>query len=471
MVTTSTTSLSGLGLTGLSSGLDTSSIVSKLMSIEQAPQTALKTRLSTLSTYRAALQGINSQLASIASAASTASTPGGLNAFTATTDSTTVSASADATANVGSLTFTVGAVAAAQTSVTDAMTSWPDTSSATPSITITTGTGATAKSVPVTAKSANLDDVVAAINGGATGVTATKVAAGTDASGNPQYRLQLRSNSSGTANAFSVAEGGSASGPALPTTTVTTAADASITLYGGTAAQQTVTSSSNTFSNLLTGVGVTVTTTSSTPVTLTIASDPSKAVASAKSLTGSLVSLLSTIATQSAISTSSNTSGGTTSTSTSGSVFTGDSFVRDVNSQLLSAVSAPVNGASLSSIGINLTKTGTITFDQDAFTKAMQSDPAGTMSTFQAVAQRVADAANTISAPYTGTLSTKITSEQGQESQLSSQISDWDARLATIQTQYTNEFNAMEAALSNLSAQSSWLTSQINGLSTSSSKP
>jgi flagellar hook-associated protein 2 len=133
-------------------------------------------------------------------------------------------------------------------------------------------------------------------------------------------------------------------------------------------------------------------------------------------------------------------------------------------------VTAPVNGASLSSIGIDLTKTGTITFDQDAFTKAMQSDPTGTMSTFQAVAKRVADAANTISAPYTGTLSTKITSEQGQESQLSSQISAWDARLATIQTQYTNEFNAMETALSNLSAQSSWLTSQINGLSTSSSK-
>ena len=49
---------------------------------------------------------------------------------------------------------------------------------------------------------------------------------------------------------------------------------------------------------------------------------------------------------------------------------------------------------------------------------------------------------------------------------LSSSISDWTTRLATIQAQYTAQFNAMETALNNLSSQASYITGQINGLTT-----
>jgi len=117
-----------------------------------------------------------------------------------------------------------------------------------------------------------------------------------------------------------------------------------------------------------------------------------------------------------------------------------------------------------SSIGITLTKTGTISFDQSAFTSAMASDPVGTMSMFQTIAGRISDAASAASDPLTGTLTQKITSEQSQESSLNSQISDWDTRLATIQQNYQTQFNAMELALNNLSSQASWLTGQINSL-------
>jgi flagellar hook-associated protein 2 len=127
-----------------------------------------------------------------------------------------------------------------------------------------------------------------------------------------------------------------------------------------------------------------------------------------------------------------------------------------------------VNGVqtSPSSIGITVTKTGTITFDQSAFTRAMASDPAGTMSMFQAIAGRVSDAASAASDPLTGTLTQKITSEQSQESGLNAQISDWGTRLAQIQQNYQTQFNAMELALNSLSSQASWLTSQITSLPT-----
>jgi flagellar hook-associated protein 2 len=464
----SATSTTGLGLSGLSSGLDTSGIISKLMSIESQPQTLLQNQLSNVTTYRSALQSVNTQLAAIATAAKTASTAGALNAFTASSDTGGITPAADATATAGSVSFTVSSIATAQVSVGGAMTAWPDTSSSTPAITITTGSGPTAKSTTVHALSSNLDDVVAAINGGSTGVTATKIAAGTDANGVAQYRLQFRSSSTGAAGAFAVYEGEDATAPVLPTTTVATASDASITLYGGTAAEQTLTSPSNTFTALMTGVNVTVSATTTAPATITVKPDSSKAASTAATLTGNLIALFSTIATDSAVTTSASTSGGASSSSTTGSVFTGDTGIRALNDQMLSAATDPVtvNGAmvSPSSIGITLTKTGTITFDQSAFTSAMASDPAGTMSMFQTIAGRISDAATAASDPLTGTLTQKITSEQSQESSLNGQISDWTTRLATIQQNYQTQFNAMELALNSLSSQASWLTSQINTL-------
>ncbi|MBW4043101.1 MAG: flagellar filament capping protein FliD [Acidobacteria bacterium] len=461
----STTSLSGLGLTGLSSGLDTSGIITKLMAIESTPQTQLKNQLTTLQTHTTALQSLNSAVAALATTATAALGTNVLNSFSASTTSSAASATASSSSSPGSVSFTVGQLAASQVSVTGAMTTWPDTSSTTPSITIQTGTGSTATTKTITAASASLDDMVSAINSSGAGVSASKVAAGTDSTGAPQYRLQL-TGTSGTANAFTVYEGANTAGTALPVTQITAAQDAQVTLYAGTAAQQTVTSGSNTFSGLLSGVDVTVSATSTTPVTVNVAANATAATTSAQALTSALISVFSSIAASSAITTTSSTSGGTSSSATSGSVFTGDPLVRNVNSALLSAATDPVNGQSPSTIGIDLTKDGTITFDQSAFAAAMASDPVGTTAMYQTIAGRVSGAAGSASDPYSGTISQQVTSETTQQSSLSTAISDWTTRLATIQAQYTAQFNTMETALNNLSSQSNYITSQISGLTT-----
>jgi flagellar hook-associated protein 2 len=43
-------------------------------------------------------------------------------------------------------------------------------------------------------------------------------------------------------------------------------------------------------------------------------------------------------------------------------------------------------------------------------------------------------------------------------------IADWDTRLALRQQSLTQQFTAMETALSQLNSQSSWLNGQINAL-------
>ncbi len=459
------TSTTGLGLSGLSSGLDTTGLISKLMSIESAPQTALKARLATATSYRTALQSLNTSVAAITTTAQSAAKAGSLASFTATSDTSGVTAAATGTAAAGSLTFSVDAVAKAQVSVTDRMAAWPETSSATPIITIATGSGSSASTKQVTAASTNLDDVVAAINGSGTGVTASKVAAGKDESGATLFRLQLR-GATGAANSFAVHQGDSTSSPQLAAAQITAAQDASITLFKGVAgAEQTVTSSTNTFTQLLTGVDVTVSkpTDVDAPATVLVAADATAATTAAQTLTSSLATLFSGIAAASAITTGTSSSGGT---STSGSVFTGDSSVRLLKDSLLSAASGAVDGRSPSAIGIVLTKDGTVSFDQSKFAAAMASDPTGTTAMFQKIAGRVATAADAASNQYTGTLTKKITSQQSTEATMTKDVSDWDTRLAVIQAQYTKQFNALETALNSLSSQSSYLTSQINGLTT-----
>ena len=201
--------------------------------------------------------------------------------------------------------------------------------------------------------------------------------------------------------------------------------------------------------------------TTTAAATVTVTPDPSKAAGSAANLTGTLVALFSTIATRSAV-TPSTTAG---SAGTPGA-FTGDLLVRNVNDAVLSAVTDAVGGLSPSTIGITLTKTGTITFDQTVFTAAMQKDPAGTTSMFQTIAGRIGKAASTASDSISGTLTTAITAEQGQETDLSGEISDWDTRLTAIRAQYQTQFNNLETALNSLQSQSTWLNSQISGLTT-----
>jgi flagellar hook-associated protein 2 len=200
------------------------------------------------------------------------------------------------------------------------------------------------------------------------------------------------------------------------------------------------------------------------PATLTVAADPGKATSAAASLAAGLGALFSNINTQSAVSTTSSSTGSTTGT-TAG-VFAGDLAVRQIKSDLLAAATGPVNGVSPSTIGFTLTKDGTVTFDQAAFSAAMAKDPAGTTAMFQTIAGRVQKSADAISNQYTGTLTGRITSAKSHESQLNDQISDWDTRLAAIKANYQTQYNALETALSNLSSQASYLTSQLAGLTT-----
>ncbi|MGN8050283.1 flagellar filament capping protein FliD [Curtobacterium sp. 22159] len=462
MSTSSVSSASSLAIDGLVSGLKTTDLINSLMSVEAVPQTLLKNKLTTTNSFISSLQTINGLVQTLASKAKDAAKATSLDVFSATSSSPGVTAVTGANASAGSISFTVGSTASAQVGVTAAMSTW---SAAAQPVTLVSADGT---KTTVTPASGSLDDTVSAINKSGAGVTATKVAAGTDADGTKLYRLQLTSTKTGAAGAFQVYRGTAdevTAGTATNVLTevgaavVTQAKDASVTLWAGTAAAQTVTSATNTFTDLVPGLSVTVSQPTTDPVTLTVAQDTSKAQAVASGLVDAMNAVAAYYTSNTSVTSTTSATDGTTTT-TAG-VLMGDATTRDVVQRLSSTMSAPVNGKSPSSIGIVITKDGDFSFDADAFQKALAADPQGTQAILSGVAANVGATATAASDKYDGSITTSITGQQAVAKDLNTQIDSWTDRLtarrAALQTQYA----ALETSLSKLQSQSSWLASQL----------
>lgn len=470
-----------LGIDGLVSGLDTTSLINQLMQVEAAPQTLLKSKQSSTKSFVSALQALNTKVASLAENAAKVAKPASWNAFAATSSATSATATAGATAQVGSVSFTVDAVAKAQVSVSnvtlDNSSLVPDIP---PAVTLRTGDGTLVTVQPTTG---SLQDIAKAVNDAAdAGIKATVVRV--SGGENPTYRLQFTGTGTGTDGAFAVYAGttaavetalaagdGGASLAAmrLDTTSITAASDAQITLWKGTAAEQTYTQSSNTFTGLMSGVDVTVskvTAAGEDPVTVTVARDTEALKKLASGLVGALGVVLSEISSRTAVTTTTNSDG---TTSVTGGLFTGDSAVRGVQQQLVEAASYPVDGISPSTVGFKLGKDGSFTFDEAAFTAALAEDPAKVQTVISGLADRLATVATNSSDKYEGSLTLKIQGQERLVKDMGTQIEDWDRRLAVRKESLQRTYSALEVTLSNLNSQSSWLASQLSSLTSSSS--
>jgi len=240
---------------------------------------------------------------------------------------------------------------------------------------------------------------------------------------------------------------------------VSTAQDAQVRLWAGTASETVVTSSSNTFTGLFPDIDVTVTEASATPVTVTVAANSDERVNTAEAFVKQIAAMTAGIA--KGLKATPATSAGETTTL---GVFTGDSTVRALGLALNNAVQHPVDGVSPSEIGITIDRYGVLSLDREKFTAALAADPERVEAVFTGVAARVQEVAETYSDKYDGILTKKITGQQDQVRSLGIQLEQWDARLATRRATLERQFVAMETMLSQLQSQSSSLANAIAGL-------
>lgn len=443
---------------GLVSGLDTATIIDQLVAVEGNKQTLLKTRLSAVKNTSSSLQTVNVQLASLANAAKALADSTGWTTRATTSSSTNVSASATTSAAAGAYSFIVDRTATAHRAVF-ATTANADDRVIPDGTTTVTFTGSDGTPQSIDAGDGTLTGLVSAINAAELGVRATVV---TLADGT--QRLSVAAIASGTDSAFTLtdANGGAIlGGPDATRSTV--GQDAQITVDG-----DLLTSSSNTFADVFEGVTFTLSSmaTAGESVTLDVTTD-AKAISTS---VGKLVEQVNAIIAEIGLKTSFNQATG------SGSPLTGNSEVRAVREQLLSAVTGGVNGSSLASFGIEVTRDGKLEFDAAQFEEAFAADPAAVEAAFTATstvgdvetpvgfAARLQQLAERASDSEVGTITTAIKGFTSTADDLTRNIEAWDLRLVNRRTALERQFTAMETALSSLQNQASWLSGQIASL-------
>ncbi|MGA7204719.1 MAG: flagellar filament capping protein FliD [Specibacter sp.] len=459
-----------MGIDGLTSGLDTTAIINALIAAEARPQTLMKGKVTSDTALVTAMQALNSKFSALTTQAAALAKAGGLDMYQATSSADAITARIGAGAQATSLDLTVNKLAQAHSMVSGPMTAWPTTPA------VMTFVKTDGSKIEVTAEGGSLDDMAYAINHSDAGISAVKVASGFDASGTAQYRLQLTAKDTGAANSFTAHQGTAAEVEAgtaanlmgAPGSALLRAGqDAEVTLWAGTDAEQKITSASNTFAAIAPGVDITVNKLSAAPVTVAVSRDAGRVTSAAKDLASAVNIILGSIFTQSTVSSSPGTDG---AASAKGGLFTGDRTVQDAKTKLFNAATAPVDGLSPATIGLNTTKNADLAFDPDAFAAAYAKDPVAAEKMLQTIASRVADAAKSISDAQTGTLSQRVTGQQTVINDLNAQIVDWDSRLAnrrsSLQAVYTN----LEVQLSKMQSQQSWLTAQISSFDSASSK-
>lgn len=271
---------------GIGSQLDVKSIVSQLVAIEKQPLEQLKIGAATVQTKISAYGEIKSLVSTLSSAAGTLNSLTTWNATTATSSNTTaVSVSAVGGTAANSFSVTVNQLAKAQ-SYASVSVAPAGTALGAGSVTLQLGdygappgTFTAGSSLPVTVTidaDDTVTDVASKINGANAGVTATVLSDGTG------ERLLLRSKNTGQAQGFQLTVSDTDGNPTDNAGLSRLVNGGSVTQYGENA-QVTVnnsipvTSSSNTFTNIVSGVSITLKdgTASGTTSEITVSPDTS----------------------------------------------------------------------------------------------------------------------------------------------------------------------------------------------------
>jgi flagellar hook-associated protein 2 len=431
--------MGSMSIDGLASGLNTTQLVSQLMQVEAIPQTQLKAKVASTNKVITALQGLNTRLASLVTAGEKLANSKTWSALKATSSDASVAVSTAAGASAGTLTFDVLKVAQAHSEASGEI-AWADDRQPDTSVTTTLNLNRGGTTTAISVQSDDPRALAAAVNDADAGVRATAIQVRPGV-----YRLQLSSTETGTATAFSFDIDGVASN------TVRQGQDAELSLGG----DFTVRSSTNTFTNVLSGTTFTV----SKPVTgasIAVESDHGAITAAASALVGSLNTVLQEIQSQ--------TRAPVQGTTTTAGTLIGNSTVRQVTQSLLSAASGAIGDDLVASTGLQITRGGTVTFDEAKFNELVATDPARTQALVTALANQIAAVAKDASKPTDGSISQLITSRQGTVRDLDTQIESWDRRLELRESALKRQFSALEVALSNMQSQSTWLAGQLAGL-------
>ncbi len=355
---------------GAGSGLDIRALVADLASAAKAPkETLLANREANIEAKVSGLAQVSAAIDSFAAALSSLISGGSLFSQPSVSDTSVFTASAVAGSRLGGLSASIEVeqLAQSQTSVSGYLTAATDPVG---EGVLTIATGTTSVDVTITAANDNLTGLARAINDANAGVTATVV---TDSNG---ARLMVKGKT-GAANAFTLSvPGGTTSGlERFATDAMTTplaAQDAKVWLDG-----VAVTRSTNSFSDLISGVQIDLKSARPGTVVSVGVSRPTAAISQGvQDFVVAYNELMAMIAEQ----TKAGVEG-------AGGALRGDLAVRELQRRLSSlptmTLSSPGEGPhTLAEIGVRTNRDGTLSVDSSRLAAVLASDPDGVEALF-----------------------------------------------------------------------------------------
>ncbi|AQV98919.1 flagellar hook protein [Cupriavidus necator] len=490
---------------GVGSGLDLSSLLDQLTTAEQAPLNAIKSRASSYQAKLSAYGTLQSMLGAFQGAAKQLADPAFFNSTTAASSNTSIlSAAGSNTATSGSYAINVsmlaqsqslvGAGQATQTAVlttgtihidfgtiTDQAAGTLDTNPKSPTYgtysgaTFSANSGSTGFDIQIDNTNNTLQGVRDAINKVNAGVTASII---NDGSTSP-YRLVLTSNATGATSSMRIQvnnEAGAGTSLSGLLAYDVNAGSAGQHLQQTTAAQNAqltvnniaVQSTSNTVTDAIQGVTLTLAQTGSSTVSVqrdtgTIQSGVQAFVTAYNNLQKAATSL-------SAYDPSTNT----------GSPLTGDTTLRIIQSQMRGLMNAPQAGSgasaitTLAQVGVTFQTDGTLQLDSSKLKNALNSNPTGVAALFGSTDGKTG---------YGNQINSLITTLTSSNGALTSATSGINQTLKDLSNQYTAQQDLINATIASYKTQftqldmivaqmkntSTYLTQQFSAMTSSSS--
>jgi flagellar hook-associated protein 2 len=288
-------------------------------------------------------------------------------------------------------------------------------------------------------------DLTKAINNHADnpGVNATLVRSG------GQTHFMLSSNETGAANTLSVSASGTGQvwfeDAFSNVTELSAAKDATIWL-GAEGSGLQLTNSSNTFSNVIEGVDLTVSkaqTSGDAPITLTVGNDEEASKEQMNKLVDAYNSLLSTIDEY-------TKSGGEDS---SRGILAGDPTIRSLESQINNIFRGEYNGMRLSQVGLSFNTSGELELDSEKFAEAQRNNSAALEEMFNGT-DMLLDSLDAAADPFlkstTGLFKTRTDSLEKNIDRIDDKLAGLDRKYDMAYNRYLAQFTQMNTLMTQM---------------------
>lgn len=444
---------------GLASGLDTNALIDGLMGVERIPLLRNQSKQASLTSAKSQLTSVLSKVSALKTAAENLDTDAEFASFLTTVGKDAngeapIVATVTGSALAGNYSIGVSQLAQETRTKSNAFADSTADLAQAGTLDITVGGSAT---VAITVEATDsLTEIATKINSSSARVTASVIYDGS------QHHLLVLGKDTGDVNQVVYKESGSvALGLNTGANTYQNAQNATITIDN----QFTISRATNKFSDVVPGLTLTATKTTTSDIKLDVAPDS----------TGQAAKISGFISAYNAAISAGHLAAGYGSIQASNKNLSGDSAIRSSLDRLSQLVASSVPGLTgkynmLAAVGVSLSNSGSLDLDETKLQAALEDDPEAVAKVFigdsststDGMMQLISNVVDALADDKDSVLNTRKKSFDSQIKRLAEQQLDLQRRLDSYETRLRKRFTDLEIMISKINMQGAGLSGLVN---------